>query len=815
VNTFVLEPLMTVPSPAEAVYFAAAALPDAERAAYLDHACAGNGEMRRQVERMLRARHDVGDFLELPPTAEASDSGPVGAATADCPEKDVQAGSVIAGKYTLVERVGEGGMGSVWRARQNEPVKRFVAVKLVKAGMDSMSVLARFDAERQALALMEHPNIAKILDGGLHENRPYFVMELVKGTPITHYCDSRRLTPRERLELFVPVCQAIQHAHQKGIIHRDVKPTNVLVALYDDKAVVKVIDFGIAKATGASLTERTIDTGFGGVVGTPEYMSPEQATFNNLDVDTRSDVYALGVLLYELLTGSPPFSKKELEKRGLLEMLRVVREEEPPRPSTRLSTADALPTLSANRGTEPKKLTGLLRNELDWIVMKALEKDRSRRYETANGFAADVLRYLGGEPVQAHPPSAAYRLKKFVRRYRGPVVSASVVLATMVAGIVGTTWGLIEAKRQERIADARRADAEGAQAAERTRAEGERNAKNDALRQKAAVERQIRETKGAQSIVLLGLRTSLQDWPRRRSDETPERPVSAERLLDGVVESLDSTLPTSYENEPFVQASARGLLAWLLEGFDLLEPARRQYVAALALYQGQARELAAEESASLQYGLSEILYRLGDFDEAEPVLREVVNKMRKSKGEKDVITRKASNRLAETLVNTGKLDEAVRTAEHVLKIGRSTVGDDDETTQESMEILGRAYSLQGKWANAEKEFARALEHRRRINTPEHPPRLEATEEFGRHYLRRAMHREAAALFRESLEARQNDAPDSWAAFNTQSLLGAALLGQNKYDEAAALLINGYEGMKRREQTSSAAAAFRLVGFSID
>ncbi|HUR55603.1 MAG TPA: protein kinase, partial [Gemmataceae bacterium] len=351
-----------------------------------------------------------------------------------------------------VEPIGEGGMGSVWLSHQSEPVKRTVAVKLIKAGMDSRQVLARFEAERQALALMDHPNIAKVLDGGLHDGRPFFVMELVKGVPITEFCDARRLTPKERLELFVPVCQAIQHAHQKGIIHRDIKPNNVLVALYDDKPVVKVIDFGVAKATGGQLSEHTLATGFGAVVGTPQYMSPEQATFNNLDVDTRSDVYSLGVLLYELLTGSPPFSKRNLEKHGLLEILRVVREEEPPRPSTKLSTADALPSLSASRGTEPKKLTGLLRNELDWIVMKALEKDRARRYDTANGLAADVNRFLNGEEVHAHPPGTVYRVKKFVRRNRGQVFAASLVLLALLAGIAGTTWGLVKAKRQERIA---------------------------------------------------------------------------------------------------------------------------------------------------------------------------------------------------------------------------------------------------------------------------------------------------------------------------------------------------------------------------
>ncbi len=300
--------------------------------------------------------------------------------------------------------------------------------------------------------MMDHPNIAKVLDAGATpEGHPFFVMELVKGVPITKYSDEHKLTPRERLELFVPVCQAIQHAHQKGVIHRDIKPNNVLVALYDNKPVPKVIDFGVAKAAGQPLTDKTLATGFGAVVGTPEYMSPEQANFNNLDIDTRSDVYALGVLLYELLAGSPPFTHKEMEKLGLMEIFRVIREQEPPKPSTKLSTADALPTLSASRGTEPKRLTALLRGELDWIVMKALEKDRTRRYETPNGFAADVLRYLSGEPVQAVPPSAGYRLRKFLSRNRRPVVAAGLVLLALAGGLIGTTFGLTEARKQREI----------------------------------------------------------------------------------------------------------------------------------------------------------------------------------------------------------------------------------------------------------------------------------------------------------------------------------------------------------------------------
>jgi tetratricopeptide (TPR) repeat protein len=306
--------------------------------------------------------------------------------------------------------------------------------------MDSAQVLARFEAERQALALMDHPNIARVFDAGATaDGRPFFVMELVRGVPITRYCDEHRLTPRQRLELFVPVCQAIQHAHQKGVIHRDVKPGNVLVAVVDDRPVPKVIDFGVAKATGPQLTDRTLHTGLGTVVGTVEYMSPEQACVEQTDVDTRSDIYSLGVLLYELLAGSPPFTRKELEQAGVLEMFRVIREREPSKPSTKLGTADGLPTLAANRGTEPAKLTRQLRGELDWIVMKALEKDRTRRYDTATGLALDVQRYLANEPVSAGPPSATYRLRKFVRRNRPAVALATVVLFSLV--LLGGTAG--------------------------------------------------------------------------------------------------------------------------------------------------------------------------------------------------------------------------------------------------------------------------------------------------------------------------------------------------------------------------------------
>jgi WD40 repeat protein/serine/threonine protein kinase len=414
-----------------------------ERRALVEQACGEDEDLRHQVERLLHAHFHGRSILDAPVQ-------PV--ATVDEPPREA-AGTVI-GPYKLLELIGEGGMGAVWMAEQTEPIQRRVAVKVVKKGMDSRQVLARFEAERQALALMEHPNIAKVLEAGRTlSGRPYFLMELVKGKPITTYCDEKRLGVRERLELFGDVCRAVQHAHQKGIIHRDLKPSNVLVAPYDGKPVVKVIDFGVAKATGQRLTDKTLFTGFGALVGTPEYMSPEQAEVNNQDIDTRSDIYSLGVLLYELLTGSTPLTRKRIKEAALLEVLRVIREEEPPKPSTRLSESkDSLPSISAQRHTEPAKLTKLVRGELDWIVMKALEKDCNRRYETANGFAMDVQRYLADEPVLACPPSAAYRFRKFVRRRRGPVLAATVILLLLIGGIVGTSLGLLQARTSEQRA---------------------------------------------------------------------------------------------------------------------------------------------------------------------------------------------------------------------------------------------------------------------------------------------------------------------------------------------------------------------------
>jgi tetratricopeptide (TPR) repeat protein/serine/threonine protein kinase len=414
-----------------------------ERAAYLDEACGADAALRERVEALLRAHEQVGGFLEPRGTVAFGSTSPA------VEPANPLAGSVIAGRYKLIEEIGEGGMGTVWMAQQTEPVKRAVAVKLIKPGMDSRQVLARFEAERQALALMDHPNIARVLDGGATESgRPFFVMELVKGVAMTKYCDEHRLTPRQRLELFVPVCQAVQHAHQKGIIHRDIKPSNILVAQYDGRPVPKVIDFGVAKAAGQQLTDKTLMTGFGAVVGTLEYMSPEQAELNQLDIDTRSDIYSLGVVLYELLTGTTPLERRRLKRAALLEALRIIREEEPPRPSTRLSTTEKLPAIAAARGLEPRKLSGLVRGELDWVVMKCLEKDRGRRYETANGLARDLERYLADEPVQACPPSAGYRLRKFARRHKAALAAAAAVVGALVVAVVALAVSNVRVRQE-------------------------------------------------------------------------------------------------------------------------------------------------------------------------------------------------------------------------------------------------------------------------------------------------------------------------------------------------------------------------------
>jgi serine/threonine protein kinase/Flp pilus assembly protein TadD len=666
-----------VPPHTESIFWEALAIPSApERAQYLEQACGGDAALRAQLEDLLAAYPKVERFLEAPAAAPAAAPG----ATVDGPARAEGPGTRV-GPYKLLQQVGEGGMGVVYLAEQQEPVRRRVALKIIKPGMDSRQVIARFEAERQALALMDHQNIARVLDAGTTAGgRPYFVMELVKGVPITKFCDEQHLTPRERLELFVPVCQAIQHAHQKGIIHRDLKPSNVLVALYDGRPVPKVIDFGVAKAIEQRLTERTLFTQLGQVVGTLEYMSPEQAELNQLDIDTRSDIYSLGVLLYELLTGTTPLERQRLRSAAFTEMLRMIREEEPPKPSTRLSASgDKLPSISAQRKTEPAKLTRLVRGELDWIVMKALEKDRARRYETANGFARDIERYLADEPVSACPPSAAYRLGKLLRRHKGPVLAAALVFCALLAGMAGTTLGLLgaEARRQEaeraradeagqrRLAQAnevraqRAAEAEkqaqGREAAQRAKAEKARDRARQALdAMTSSVTGDSLTTQAAisdeQKTFLTEVLTYYQEFAGEKADDEPSRSRTAQAAYRvGMIEARlgrkaeaaaafrlardgYAKLAADFPAVPEYRQELAGShyeLGMLPAGLGKQAEAEQQYREALALYETLAADFPAAPKyrgglASSHHSLGSVLAGLGKQAEAERQYRKAL-----------------------------------------------------------------------------------------------------------------------------------------------------------------------------------------------
>jgi len=678
------------------------------------------------------------------------------------------------GPYKILQLIGEGGFGSVFMAEQTAPVQRKVALKIIKLGMDTRQVVARFEQERQALAMMDHPNIARVLDAGATDTgRPFFVMELVKGEAIVDYCDKNNLAINDRLELFAQVCNAVQHAHTKGIIHRDIKPSNVLVSTQDGRPHIKVIDFGIAKATASKLTEKTLFTEHRQLIGTPEYMSPEQAE-GNLDIDTRTDVYSLGVLLYELLTGTTPFSSKELRSAAYAEIQRIIREVEPPNPSTRLSQNTAtIASVAAKRHTEPKRLGTLVRGELDWIVMRALEKDRQRRYETANGLAMDIRRYLTGEAVVAAPPSTAYRFKKFVRRNKGTVTAGGVVAAALVLGMMGTAWQAVRAERERGEAIAAR-DGETQQ---RKAAEAERD-------KATKIAEFMSETlKGAGPSVARGrdikmLKEMMDSAAARIEKGDLKTAPEAELRLRGTIGDTYRELARYPEAarmlEPSIAmarlqhpgdhpdtASALTSLAGLLMDRGDLKRAEAPLREALGMW----TRLEPGDHPSTADGMNNLAALLrgqGELAGAEPLLRESLA-MRKRlfpADHSDVAI--ALGNLAQLLQARGDLAGAEPLARESLAMWKRLFQGDHPDVALGLNNLAGLLNERGDDAGAERRYREALDMWERLFPEGHPYRANGLRNLAVLLRARGDQAGAETLFRETLEMRKRLFPGDHA-----------------------------------------------------
>jgi serine/threonine protein kinase len=782
------EPAMPIePNSAKDIFLAAVERANpAERAAFLDEACAGNAELRRRVDALLCAHDEPGNILDRPapeggPTAAddaaSSDSGAPVAATGSTET----VGNRI-GPYKLMQRLGEGGMGTVWVAEQQEPVKRRVALKVIKPGLDSAQILRRFEAERQALALMDHVNIAKVLDAGTTDaGRPYFVMELVQGVPITRYCDDLHLPVRERLALFVPVCQAIQHAHQKGIIHRDIKPSNVLVCIKDGKPVPKVIDFGVAKALHQRLTEGTIFTELGAMVGTLEYMSPEQAELSPLGVDTRTDVYALGVLLYELLTGTTPLDRQRLRRAAYGEMVRLIKEEVPSKPSTRLTQSQAtLASVAALRQTEPARLKKELRGDLDWIAMRALEKDRTRRYEAASGFARDVERYLHDEPVEACPPSASYRLMKFVRRNKEFVRAVTALFLLLVAGIIGTTWGLVRADRARRDAEQARQDADEAREAE---AEQRQLAEADERKAiaAAAAEKKAKETAEAREAetraVLDFVQNKVFAAARPKGQEGGLGPEVTLRL------AIEAALPfvdQSFGNQPLTEARLRMALGTSFYFLGDVKTAAIQWEKARIIYTSQLGTRHPDTLRSMDNVATAYAF-LGRNNEALKLREETLALEGATFGPDNPETLATMNNLGASYTALGRNADALRLFEQTLALQKAKLGPDHPETLRTSYNLARVYAALGRRVESVKLHEQTLTLRKAKLGPDHPDTLLSMNNMAGAYGALGRHREALKLREETLALQKAklpaDHPDILASMNNLALTYAAL-GQN-------------------------------------
>ncbi len=734
----------------EELYQAAMAQPAEKRADILREACPGDPELRAEVAALLEAAGRASSFLEGSPVTSGPTEGAPGPTHAMFP--DEIAGSVI-GRYHLLQKIGEGGMGEVWLAEQKEPVRRRVALKLVKAGMNSREVIARFESERQALALMDHPAIAKVFDAGsTAEGAPYFVMEYVAGVPITNYCDHHRLNTRERLDLFVRVCEGVQHAHQKAIIHRDLKPSNILVINVDGRAAPKIIDFGVAKALTQKLTADTMFTRVGALLGTPQYMSPEQADSSGEDIDTRTDVYSLGIILYELLAGAPPLDMRRI---AFDEFLRRLREEEPSKPSTKIRTQDAAAStaLAHKRQTEPLTLAREIRGDLDSITLKALEKERSRRYGSPSDLAADIGRHLNNEAVLAVPPSAAYRARKFARRYRVALATAGAFLLVLLAAAGISIWQSIRATRQRDRADAAAASAQ---------------AVNDFL----------------QNDLLAQAGASSQAGPGAK----PDPDLKVRTALDRAA----ARIAGKFDRQPEVEAAIRDTIGETYTDLGLYPEARKQLERALDLYR---RVLGAENPKTLKtmsrLGATAALQ--GKYPEAEALFSRTLGIQRRMLGPEHPDTLSSMNSLASSYYYQGKFAEAEALFRQTLELQTRVLGLANPETLASMNGLASSSERLGKFAEAEALHRQTLENRRRVLGPEHPRTLASMNNLGLDDFKQGKLAEAEAVWGQTLEMRRRvlgpQHPDTLQSMNNL----ATLYGQEgKYAQAEVLFSQNLE-----------------------
>ncbi|MBL8232478.1 MAG: serine/threonine protein kinase [Bryobacterales bacterium] len=622
---------------------------------------------------------------------------------------------LMIGPYRVVRKLGEGGMGIVYHARQQEPIRRDVALKLIKPGMDSRQVIARFEGERQALALMDHPNIARVLDAGTTASgSPYFVMEFVAGVAMTQYSDAKRLTLRERIELFIAVCRAIQHAHQKGIIHRDIKPSNVLVAEREGKATPKVIDFGLAKALSGEMSDASLLTMPGSVVGTLRYMSPEQAEFGKSDIDTRSDVYSLGVLLYELATGTTPLEEEQTAKSSYVEMLRRIREEDPPPPSSRARQSGKSTEIARQRRNDTNRDAGLLQAELDWIVMKALEKDRSRRYETANGLARDLERFLAGEPLEAAPLSATYRVRKLVRKHRAWIATGAAFLVLLIAGVIVSSWMAVRATKAEREAVRERNTAKSVSDF----------LQNDVLAQASAYTQAGPATK-------------------------PDPDLKVRTALDRAATRITG----KFGGEPLVEASIRQTIASSYQDLGLYPEAEPHAERSLELRRRELGDHHLDTARSLML-VGRLKWLQGNYPESETLFAKGLEIRRGALGEEHADTLTAMDNLASAVAYQGKWEQAEDLFTRTVRIQRRLLGDEHARTLATTNNLAAAYFRQGKFAEAEALHSKSMEIRERVNGSEHPSTLVTINNLGEAFLAQGRYTEAESLFHRALAARQ-------------------------------------------------------------